>query len=77
MLAVARRGFKPREPWGWGPVEPWAAGSMVIPWVGLTLGDLLARCKPTAKAKYVAFETLLDPKQMPGQRRGLLDWPYR
>jgi methionine sulfoxide reductase catalytic subunit len=55
-------------------VEAW---SMVIPWVGFPLGDLLARFKPTANAKYVAFETLLDPKQMPGQRRGVLDWPYR
>jgi methionine sulfoxide reductase catalytic subunit len=55
-------------------VEAW---SMVIPWVGFPLGRLLARYKPTAKAKYVAFETLFDPKQMPGQRRGVLDWPYR
>ena len=54
-------------------VEGW---SMVIPWVGFPLRDLLARFKPTAKAKYVAFETLLDPKQMPGQRSGILPWPY-
>jgi len=55
-------------------VEAWA---MVVPWVGLPLGDLLKRFKPTSKAKYVAFETLVDAKQMPGQRRAVLDWPYR
>jgi len=54
-------------------VEAW---SMVIPWVGFPLGDLLKRFEPTSKAKYVAFQTLLDPKRMPGQRRGVLDWPY-
>jgi sulfoxide reductase catalytic subunit YedY len=55
-------------------VETWA---MVIPWVGFPLGDLLARFKPTAKAKYVAFETLFNPKQMRGQKRQVIDWPYR
>jgi sulfoxide reductase catalytic subunit YedY len=50
---------------------------MVIPWVGFPLGALLARCEPTSRAKYVAFETLLDPEQMPGQRRQILPWPYR
>ena len=55
-------------------VEAWA---MVVPWVGVPLGDLLKRFKPTSKAKYVAFETLVDPEQMPGQRRAVLDWPYR
>jgi len=55
-------------------VEAWA---MVIPWVGFPLGDLLKRFKPTSRAKYVAFETLYDPEQMPGQRRAVLDWPYR
>ncbi len=55
-------------------VEAWA---MVIPWVGFPLSDLLKRFKPTSKAKYVAFETLEDPKQMPGQERRVLDWPYR
>jgi len=55
-------------------VEAWA---MVIPWVGFPLGDLLKRFKPTSKAKYVAFETLQDPKQLPGQERRVLDWPYR
>ena len=53
------------------------AGSMVIPWVGIPLGALIARLEPTSKAKYVAFETLLDPEQLPGQKRSVLDWPYR
>ena len=55
-------------------VEAW---SMVIPWVGISLADIINRYKPTSKAKYVAFETLLDPEQMPGQRRRSLRWPYR
>jgi sulfoxide reductase catalytic subunit YedY len=50
---------------------------MVIPWVGFPLGDLLRRLDPTSRAKYVAFETLHDPEQMPGQERSVLDWPYR
>ena len=54
-------------------VEAW---SMVVPWVGFPLADLLARFKPTSKAKYVAFTTLNDAKQMPGQRDRVLDWPY-
>ncbi|MGD2116890.1 MAG: protein-methionine-sulfoxide reductase catalytic subunit MsrP [Chromatiales bacterium] len=54
-------------------VEAW---SMVIPWVGFPLGDLLKRFQPTSRAKYVVFETLVDPKQMPGQKRSVLDWPY-
>jgi methionine sulfoxide reductase catalytic subunit len=54
-------------------VEAW---SMVIPWVGFPLGDLLRRCQPTSRAKYVAFTSLLDREQMPGQRSDLLDWPY-
>jgi len=54
-------------------VEAW---SMVIPWVGFPLRDLIRRFKPTSKAKYVAFKTLFDPKQMPGQRYAALDWPY-
>ena len=49
---------------------------MVIPWVGLPLGPLLKRLELTSRAKYVAFTTLLVPDQMPGQRRGVLDWPY-
>jgi sulfoxide reductase catalytic subunit YedY len=55
-------------------VEAW---SMVIPWVGISLADVIRRFKPTSKAKYVAFETLEDPKRMPGQRYPVLDWPYR
>jgi sulfoxide reductase catalytic subunit YedY len=54
-------------------VEAW---SMVIPWVGFPLGDLLKRFKPTSKAKYVEFKTLYDLKQMPGERTSVLDWPY-
>ena len=54
-------------------VEAW---SMVIPWIGFPLGDLVRRFKPTSRAKYVEFTTLLDPKQMPGQRYPVLDWPY-
>jgi methionine sulfoxide reductase catalytic subunit len=55
-------------------VEAW---SMIIPWVGISLGDVLKRFKPTANAKYVSFETIVRPNEMPGQRRGILDWPYR
>jgi sulfoxide reductase catalytic subunit YedY len=54
-------------------VEAW---SMVIPWIGIPLGAVLARFQPTSNAKYVAFATLHDPEQMPGQRRDVLDWPY-
>jgi sulfoxide reductase catalytic subunit YedY len=54
-------------------VEAW---SMVIPWLGFPLSALLQRVEPTSQAKYVAFTTLLDPKQLPGQKRSALDWPY-
>jgi sulfoxide reductase catalytic subunit YedY len=54
-------------------VEAW---SLVVPWVGFPLRDLLARFKPTSRAKYVEFTTLYDPQQMPGQRYRVLDWPY-
>jgi len=54
-------------------VEAW---SMVVPWVGFPLGDLIKRFKPTQKAKYVEFKTLYDPKQMPGERSSVLEWPY-
>ena len=54
-------------------VEGW---SMVIPWVGLPLGDVIKRFEPTSKAKFVHFTTLHDPEQMPGQRRSVLQWPY-
>lgn len=55
-------------------VEGW---SMVIPWLGVPLADVLRRFEPTSKAKYVAFTTLADPKQMPGLAYPALDWPYR
>jgi len=54
-------------------VEAW---SMVVPWVGIPLADILARVEPTSKAKFVAFETLFDPGRMPGQSRRVLAWPY-
>jgi len=54
-------------------VEAW---SMVIPWVGFPLADLLKRFEPNSNAGYVAFKTLHDPAQMPGQRRPVLRWPY-
>jgi sulfoxide reductase catalytic subunit YedY len=54
-------------------VEGW---SMVIPWVGFPLADVIKRFEPTANAKYVAFETLYDPEMLPGQRVPVLDWPY-
>jgi sulfoxide reductase catalytic subunit YedY len=55
-------------------VEAW---SMVIPWQGFELAALLEAVDPTAEAKYVRFETLMDPKQMPGQKVGLYPWPYQ
>jgi sulfoxide reductase catalytic subunit YedY len=55
-------------------VEGW---SMVIPWIGYPLSELIKRVEPTANAKYVEFVTLADPKQMPGLRSGVLNWPYR
>ncbi len=54
-------------------VEAW---SMVIPWVGFPLSDLIKRFKPTSKAKYVKMTTLLDPKQFPYQKYNILEWPY-
>ncbi|HVT39755.1 MAG TPA: protein-methionine-sulfoxide reductase catalytic subunit MsrP [Gemmatimonadaceae bacterium] len=54
-------------------VEAW---SMVVPWRGLPLADVLKRADPTSKAKFVEFTTILDPRQMPGQRTGMLSWPY-
>jgi len=54
-------------------VERW---SMVIPWVGFPLAKLLEKVEPTSQAKYVAFQTLFDPKRMPNQSTGVLDWPY-
>ncbi|MCK4939797.1 MAG: protein-methionine-sulfoxide reductase catalytic subunit MsrP, partial [Rhodospirillaceae bacterium] len=54
-------------------VEGW---SMVIPWVGIQLAEIIKRMEPTANAKYVAFQTLHDPERMPGQKRSVLQWPY-
>jgi sulfoxide reductase catalytic subunit YedY len=54
-------------------VEGW---SMVIPWVGFPLNEIIRRAEPTGQAKYVEFVTLNDPKQMPGERSRVLDWPY-
>jgi sulfoxide reductase catalytic subunit YedY len=54
-------------------VEAW---SMVIPWRGFPLADVIRRAEPTAQAKYVEFYTLLDPRQMPYQKTSILDWPY-
>jgi sulfoxide reductase catalytic subunit YedY len=54
-------------------VEGW---SMVIPWVGYSFAELIKQVEPTGNAKYVEFLTLADPKQMPGVRSSVLDWPY-
>lgn len=56
-------------------VEAW---SMVIPWIGFPISALLKEVEPTSKARFIRFETLQDPKTMPGQRSGfaLIDWPY-
>ena len=54
-------------------VEGW---SMIIPWVGFPLANLVKKAQPTSKAKFVEFTTVLDPKQMPGQRDDVLQWPY-
>ena len=55
-------------------VEGW---SMVIPWLGVPLGEVLKKFAPTSKAKYVAFTTLAEPRQMPGIRYASINWPYR
>jgi sulfoxide reductase catalytic subunit YedY len=54
-------------------VERWSA---IIPWVGFPLADLLKRVAPTSRAKYVAFQTLFRPSEMPGQHTNALEWPY-
>jgi sulfoxide reductase catalytic subunit YedY len=54
-------------------VEAW---SMVIPWIGIPLNSVIKTVEPGSKASFVLFETLHDPKQMPGQREALLPWPY-
>ena len=55
-------------------VEGW---SMVIPWLGFSLSEVLKKVEPLSAAKYVAFETLVRPEEMFGQRYNILDWPYR
>ena len=54
-------------------VEAW---SMVIPWVGIPLADVIKRVEPTSKANYVEIVSLMDPVRMPGQRADVLPWPY-
>jgi len=54
-------------------VEGW---SIVVPWVGFSLSELIKRAEPTSKAQYVEFTTVYAPSEMPGQRRDVLDWPY-
>ena len=55
-------------------VEAW---SMVIPWIGFELNQLIKKSRPLSSAKYVAFESILDKDNLPGQRRNTLNWPYR
>jgi len=55
-------------------VEAW---SMVIPWMGFPLASLLGEVEPTSDAKYVRFESVLRPEEMPGQRQGFYPWPYQ
>ena len=74
-LDVLLKGLKPEERiYRLRCVEGW---SMVIPWLGVPLASVLRRFAPTSKAKYVAFTSLADPRQMPGVRLPILDWPYR
>jgi len=54
-------------------VERW---SMVVPWLGFPLADLIKKVQPNSKAKYIEFSTLYRPEEMKGQKRGVLDWPY-
>jgi sulfoxide reductase catalytic subunit YedY len=54
-------------------VEGW---SIVVPWVGFSLSELIKQAEPLGKAKFVEFTTVYDPAQMPGQRREVLEWPY-
>jgi len=57
----------------WRCVEAW---SMIIPWIGFPLKDLVKYCRPTSKAKFIEFTTLMDRKQMPGLKQKVLPWPY-
>jgi sulfoxide reductase catalytic subunit YedY len=67
LAAVEERVYRMRCVEGW---------SMVIPWNGYPLAELLKRAEPNARAKYVEFTTLADPVQMPGTKVGVLEWPY-
>ena len=55
-------------------VEAWW---MVVPWIGFELRKILKDVKPLYNAKYVSFESILDPENLPGQKRNILNWPYR
>ena len=55
-------------------VEAW---SMVVPWIGFELNHIIKLAEPTYKAKYIAFESVYDPENLPGQKRNILAWPYR
>jgi len=55
-------------------VEAW---SMVVPWIGFELNHIIKLAEPTYKAKFVAFESVYDPENLPGQKRNILAWPYR
>lgn len=67
LAAVEERVYRMRCVEGW---------SMVIPWNGYPLAELLKRAEPSSRAKYVEFTTLADPVQMPGTRMAVLEWPY-
>ena len=54
-------------------VEGW---SIVVPWIGFSLSEVIKRAQPLGKAKFVEFTSINDPGQMPGQRQRVLDWPY-
>ena len=55
-------------------VEAW---SMVVPWIGFELNHIIKLAEPTYKAKFIAFESVYDPENLPGQKRNILAWPYR
>ena len=67
LAAIEERVYRMRCVEGW---------SMVIPWNGYPLAELLKRAEPNSRAKYVEFTTLSDVSQLPGQRAAVLDWPY-
>ena len=57
----------------WRCVEAWG---MIIPWIGYPLSEFIKKCKPTSKAKFIEYTTVLDKDQMPGTKTNVLDWPY-